>query len=118
MHSTTKYASIINLELWRHRADFVKMLNYILIGDAVEKMEDLVQNKLSDLDDVATNLEFGEDDDEPDSPKRKQISMAIDPKKQKIDAQNLTDAEPNTQDLAEQLDSETTESDFESDYDY
>ena len=83
-------------------------------------MEDLVQNKLSDLDDIATNLEFG-DDDEPDNSKRKLVENLNGVKKRKLDIVteiSESDDEPSTQAIADQLDSETSNSDMESEYEY
>ena len=99
---------------------YYKNTKLLFLGDAIDKMEELVQNKLPDLDEIATNLEFGEDDEE-DSPKRKQLSTESQPKKRKNNPADNTKAsedELDTQDLEDQMDSETTESEVEYDYDY
>ena len=97
------------------------IFNHIFLGDAIDKMEDLVQNKMSELDDIATNLDFGEDDDELESPKRQTVVNPTDPKKRKLDqSETIETPEPeiDTQEIEEQIDSETTSSDFESEYEY
>ena len=108
----------------------ILILIYIL-GDAIDKIEENVQNKLTDLDEIATSLEV-EDDDQPEcSPekcnekraKRKLESNFNKAKKRKptdneLGIQADDSDEPSTQDIADEIGSDTEESDETDQYEY
>ena len=99
---------------------FVYILIWFLV-DAVDYIEETSQNKLSDLDELATNLDFPEVVDL-DSAKRCSTSATSASKKRKVIG-NAVSSEgasnpTGTQDIVDELDSYSSEESSESDSEY
>ena len=108
---------------------------FFFLGDCVDFIESVSNNKLAELDDLATSIDFlDEEDIESDgNSKRKSPSTKPMKKKQRMDKTDQlgnspsiasgtnainSDSEIATQDIANEIESESSGTEIESDYEY